>query len=213
MARPQVDWSLYLVLDPDLCGGADGMVETTRQAIAAGVTVVQLRAPEWKKRALVDVGHRLMDVTRGKIPLIVNDHIDVAMAIGAQGVHVGQKDMDVRDVRRIMGDDVLVGLSISDESEWAATPWDLVDVVGVGPIYPTKTKKDAAPVVGLRRLEKWLACRPKPVVAIGGVGVRQTKTLARMGVDGVAVVSAVCGKPNPQRATEAWAKAWYRNRE
>lgn len=212
MARPSVDWSLYLVLDPDLCGGADGMVETTRLAMRAGITVVQLRAPDWKKRALVDVGHRLMAITQGKIPLIVNDHIDVAMAIGAQGVHVGQKDMDVRDVRRLMGEDALVGLSISNQEEWDATPWDLVDVVGVGPIYPTKTKKDAAPVVGLEKLTQWLENRPKAVVAIGGVGLRQTRRLARLGVDGVAVVSAVCGQKDPKQATQLWKKAWRRNR-
>ena len=104
-----LDLTLYLVLDPDLCGGADGMIETTLAAHHGGVPVVQLRAPNWKKRAIAECARELLRVMPASVPLIINDHADVARAVGAAGVHVGQKDLSPEDCRRIVGPDAIVG--------------------------------------------------------------------------------------------------------
>ena len=144
MRRP-VDLSVYLVLDPDLCHGAEGMIETACAAVENGATCVQLRAPHWKKRALVECGRALMKELEGSgVPLIVNDHADVCVAIGADGLHVGQNDLSPADARMIIGKDKILGLSVSNEKELAAVDTRLVDHLGIGPVFLTQTKTDTA---------------------------------------------------------------------
>ena len=210
-----LDLSLYLVLDPDLCGGAEGMVATTLAAIQGGVTVVQLRAPNWKKRAVAECARELLRLMPASVPLIINDHADVARAVGAAGVHVGQKDLSPEDCRLIVGPDAIVGLSISNDDELSRLIVDersrpavddvsrfspAVDYIGIGPVFPTGTKKDAAPVVGLDGLRSLLQHAPVPAVAIGGIHEGNARSVYETGVSGIAVVSAVCGKSDPEAA-------------
>lgn len=116
--RTSPDLTLYLVLDPVLCGGSDGMVQTARQAAQAGVTCVQLRAPNWSTQALVDCGLKLKRVLSPYgVPLIVNNDVKAAEIIGASGVHVGQSDMNPRKARALLGKDVVIGLSITRYEE------------------------------------------------------------------------------------------------
>ena len=148
--RPAIDLSVYLVLDPDLCGGAQGMIETTRAAVHNGATCVQLRAPHWKKRALVECGRELKKVLQGTgVPLIINDHADVCLAVDAEGLHVGQDDLSVQDARAIIGSDRFLGLSVSDVEELAAVDTSFVDHLGIGPIFSTSTKTDAGAALGI----------------------------------------------------------------
>lgn len=219
-----LDLSLYLVLDPDLCGGAEGMVATTLGAIRGGVTVVQLRAPNWKKRAVAECARELLRLMPASVPLIINDHADVARAVGAAGVHVGQKDLSPEDCRLIVGPDAIVGLSISNDDELSRLIVDersriapnddmsrptvddvsrfspAVDYIGIGPVFPTGTKKDAAPVVGLDGLRRLLKTTPVPAVAIGGIGEVNARSVYETGISGIAVVSAICGKNDPEAA-------------
>lgn len=193
---------LYLVLDPDLCGGFEGMVETVKDAAEAGATVVQLRAPDWKKRRLAACGREILKVLRPLgIPLIVNDHIDVAVAIGADGVHVGQDDLSPEDCRRQMPEGMILGLSVSNLDEARAVDPALVDYVGIGPVHNTSTKPDAAPALGIDGLHAVVDATPCPSVAIGGVKTRDIPAVMATGTDGIAVVSAICGQPDPARAT------------
>ena len=218
------DLSLYLVLDPDLCGGAEGMVNTTLAAIQGGVTVVQLRAPNWKKPAVAECARELLRLMPASVPLIINDHADVARAVGAAGVHVGQKDLSPEDCRLIVGPDAIVGLSIANDDELScliidersrfspdddvSRPADdehsrlprAVDYIGIGPVFPTGTKKDAAPVVGLDGLRRLLRNAPVPAVAIGGISEVNARSVYETGVHGIAVVSAICGKNDPETA-------------
>lgn len=203
----KLDLSLYLVLDPDLCGGAEGMVRTTLAAIEGGVTVVQLRAPDWKKRAVAECARELLRLMPASVPLIINDHADVARAVGAAGVHVGQKDLSPEDCRLIVGPDAVVGLSIANDDELSrlirdehSRPSRAVDYIGIGPVFPTGTKKDAAPVVGLEGLQALLRTAPVPAVAIGGISEVNARSVFETGVSGIAVVSAVCGKSDPEAA-------------
>lgn len=219
-----LDLSLYLVLDPDLCGGAEGMVATTLAAIRGGVTVVQLRAPHWKKRAVAECARELLRLMPASVPLIINDHADVARAVGAAGVHVGQKDLSPEDCRLVVGPDAIVGLSISNDDELSRLIVDersriapddelsrpavddvsrfspAVDYIGIGPVFPTGTKKDAAPVVGLEGLRRLLATALVPAVAIGGISKVNARSVYETGVSGIAVVSAICGKNDPEAA-------------
>lgn len=206
--RPIVDLSVYLVLDPDLCGGAQGMIDTTRAAVQNGATCVQLRAPHWKKRALVECGRELKKVLWGTgVPLIINDHADVCLAVDAEGLHVGQNDLLPEDARAIIGPDKVLGLSVSDAKELVAVDSSLVDHLGIGPIFDTSTKTDASAELGIEGFAELAAHKPCPVVAIGSVKVPIVEDLIRAGADGVAVVSAICGQFDPGSATKELAKA------
>ena len=202
-AMKPLDLLLYLVLDPDLCGGAEGMVRTARLAAENGATVVQLRAPNWKKRQWLATARELKSVLKPfGVPLIINDHIDIALAVDADGVHVGQDDMPVADVRRLIGPDKWLGLSVTNAVQMAEVPYELVDYLGIGPVYPTGTKSDAAPVVGVSAFAELVAESRLPVVGIGGIQVGNFLPLVQAGAKGVAVVSAICGQEDPVRATK-----------
>lgn len=213
--RPALDLRLYLVLDPELCGGAAGMVDTARAAVAGGATVVQLRAPQWKKRQWAEAGRALKAALDPLgVPLIVNDHVDVALAIDAAGVHVGQDDLHPQATRDLIGPARWLGLSISNAQQLAVVSADAtlragLDYLGVGPVFATGTKRDAAPVIGLESFEALMRAKPLPVVAIGGISAGRIAPLVAAGADGVAVVSAICGQPDPQAATRALrAEGW-----
>ena len=214
-SRAALDLSLYLVLDPGLCRGAQGMVETAVAAAEAGATVVQLRAPQWKKRQWVEAGQALKrELDPLGVPLIINDHVDVALIVDAAGVHVGQQDLAVRDARRLLGPHKWLGLSVSNAAQMRALTPALcaeLDYLGVGPVFATGTKLDASPVIGLATLAELLRAKPLPVVAIGGIGAGRVASVLAAGADGVAVVSAICGQPEPGAATrQLRAEGWGR---
>ena len=198
-----LDLLLYLVLDPDLCGGPEGMVRTARLAAESGATVVQLRAPSWKKRQWLETARELKSVLQPLgVPLIINDHIDIALAVDADGVHVGQDDLPVAEVRRLIGPDKWLGLSVTNAEQLAEVPYGSVDYLGIGPVYPTGTKSDAAPVVGVTAFAELVAASRLPVVAIGGIQAGNCQPPMQAGAKGVAVVSAICGQADPARATK-----------
>lgn len=198
--------SLYLVLDPDLCGGEQGMVDAAVAAVAGGVTMVQLRAPKWKKRQWVSAAQALKAVL-GPVPLIINDHIDVALLVDAAGVHVGQQDISAEMARRLIGPDKILGLSVSNSAQLAAVP-EGVDYIGVGPVFATGTKLDASPVIGLEEFSRLMQDKTLPAVAIGGIGAGRIAALRAAGADGVAVVSAICGQSEPEQAARALYQEW-----
>lgn len=203
------DLTLYLVLDPVLCGGSDGMVQTARQTAQAGVTCVQLRAPNWSTQALVDCGLKLKRVLSPYgVPLIVNNDVKAAEIIGASGVHVGQSDMNPRKARALLGKDAVIGLSITRYEEIGTLDPTVVDYAGVGPVYATSTKKDAAPAMGPDVLRRIIENLSVPVVAIGGIGVAQAPEMRCAGARGIAVVSAICGQRDIALATRTLKSAF-----
>lgn len=195
-----VDLTLYLVLDPDLCGGPEGMLRTAQLAAENGATVIQLRAPNWKKRQWLVTARELKGVLAPLgVPLIINDHVDVALAVDADGVHVGQGDLPATEVRRQIGPHKILGVSVNNPDQLAAVP-EGVDYLGIGPAYPTGTKADAAEVVGTERFAALVAASRWPVVGIGGIHAGNCAPLIAAGAHGVAVVSAICGQIDPARA-------------
>lgn len=202
--KKHLDLSLYLVLDPGLCGGIDGMIKTTQQAIEHGVTVVQLRSGnEWKKRQWYDAAVALKQVLQPfPIPLIINDHLDIALAIDADGLHLGQNDLPVAIARQLLGKHKWLGLSVSNQYQLIHTPVNIIDYIGIGPVFPTQSKPDAAPACGLTELQQLVAMKSCPAVAIGGITSDNVIDIIATGIEGIAVVSAICGKPDPGIATQ-----------
>lgn len=163
--RQPIDLSVYLVLDPDLCGGAQGMIDTTRAAVQNGATCVQLRAPLWKKRALVECGRALKSALAAfHVPLIINDHADVCLAVDAEGLHVGQDDLSPSDARTIIGNEKVLGLSVSNEQELSAVDVRLVDHLGIGPISRRAPNRMRAMRLALRVSHYWPHANPVPLL-------------------------------------------------
>lgn len=202
--QKQLDLTLYLVLDPVLCGGIAGMVQTTQLAVANGVTAVQLRSEQaYDRRDWYQAALALKEVlAETTVPLLINDQVDVAMAVQADGVHVGQSDLPVDVVRKLIGTEKLIGLSVSNASQMQSVPWEQVDYLGIGPIYPTNSKSDAAPVLGVEQLQKLVQSKQCPAVAIGGINRSNITQVMQTGVDGVAVISAICAQPDVGAATQ-----------
>lgn len=205
--RPAFDLSVYLVLDPGLCGDR-GMVETARLAVAGGATMVQLRDKGAGTASLVATGRALQAALAGTgAKLIVNDDVEAALAIGADGVHVGQEDTAAQTARARIGPDRILGLTVDTPREAARAEPALVDYIGCGPVFATPTKPDHKPAVGFEGLAAQIAAGRVPAVAIGGLKAGHVAAALAAGAKGVAVVSAICGQPDPAAAARALAAA------
>lgn len=195
------DLSLYLVLDPDLCAGI-GMIETARLAVAGGATMVQLRDKHAGTIRMIETGRALKQALDGTgALLIVNDDVEAAVAIGADGLHIGQEDMDAMRARTMIGPDMILGLSVESEALAGAVDPDLVDYTGVGPVFATPTKADHKQPIGFDGLARLVKASPVPSVAIGGLKADHVAQVFAAGARGLAVVSAICGTPDPEAAT------------
>lgn len=206
MTRPGLDLSLYVVAGTALCA-SHAVAATILAAVRGGATAVQLREPLATTRQLCQLAQTVHQALADTgVPLLVNDRLDVALAVGAEGVHLGQSDLPVTQARRIGGPDLLVGLSVSNREQTAAAnalPAGTVDYLGVGPVFATPTKPLAAPALGLEPTARLLASTSLPCVAIGGIHAGNAAQVRATGVDGIAVVSAVCAAPNPEAAAAA----------
>jgi len=201
----KLDLSLYLVLDPVQCGGHARALEVTRAALDGGVTTVQLRAPEWHKRAWLELALDLLPLTRQYgVALIINDHVDVALAAGADGVHIGQNDLPPEVARKLLGARALIGLSVSNDEQvdHANTLGAMIDYVGVGPVFDTPTKPDASAACGIDGLAVLCARSVHPTVAIGGIQLHNAADVKRARPGGIAVVSAICTAVDPRLAAQ-----------
>jgi thiamine-phosphate pyrophosphorylase len=213
MTRRAVDLSLYLVTDTRLCGAA-GVAPTVAAAVRGGASAVQVRDPDAGDEEFVLLGRAVAEALRGlDIPLIVNDRVHLVAVIGADGAHIGQHDLDPRSARELLGPDAVLGLSVQTVDQVAVARYeslDLIDYLGVGPVWPQATKPDAAAPSGVDRLLDITAVSPWPCVAIGGVDADRAALARRHGAAGVAVVSAICGRPDVTAATRRIRAAWDR---
>jgi thiamine-phosphate pyrophosphorylase len=205
------DWTLYLVTDRRLAG-ARPLPDLVAAAVRGGVTAVQLREKECATREFVELARALKTLLAPLgVPLIVNDRLDVALAACADGVHVGQADMDCRDVRRLLGPSAVIGLSVETPAQAMAAPPD-VDYLGVSPVFSTPTKTDTAPEWGLAGLAALRRDSRRQLVAIGGIHPDNAARVIRSGADGIAVVSAICAAPDPEIAARALRREISRGR-
>ena len=203
-----LDLSLYLVLDPILTEKI-GMAETARLAVEGGATVVQLRAPQWKKRARYECALELKKVLEPyHIPLIIDDDVDVALACDADGVHVGQQDLPAHVAGQLLGQGKIIGLSVNNADQMKSVDPSIVNYVGVGPIFATSTKPDAQAPIGVNGLEQLMRICPVPAVAIGGIKSEHIEHIVKAGAQGVAVVSAICGQDQPKECAQNLSSLW-----
>jgi thiamine-phosphate pyrophosphorylase len=188
---------LYLVTDRRCCGER-GVIEVVRQAVSGGVSAVQFRDKELAAREFISQAQQLKDLLQeSNVPLIINDRIDVALAIGAAGVHIGQSDMPFPLARKLLGKKAIIGLSIESLAQLEeAQAWD-VSYLGVSPVFDTPTKTDVGKAWGLDGLARAKQNSRHPLVAIGGINKSNARSVLEAGADGIAVVSAICCAPNP----------------
>ena len=193
------DYSLYLVTDR-ITMGTRTLGEAVEQAAAGGCTVVQLREKEISSLDFYMLALEIKKITdRYGIPLIINDRIDIALAAGAAGVHVGQRDLPADIVRKVIGKDMLLGVSVSSEGEAINAVKAGADYLGVGAMFPTRTKPDAE-FVSMEELEKIRRAVDIPIVVIGGINRENARLFKPMGIDGLAVVSAVLAQPDIKKS-------------
>lgn len=203
------DYSLYLVTDTGLCG-ARGVAWTVGEAIAGGATMVQVRDPHASDEDFLSLAREVVRAVAGRVPVVLNDRVGLVVEAGADGAHIGQSDLPVERARRLLGAGALLGLSVTNGAELeAALPHgDSIDYIGLGPVWLQTTKPDAAPPLGLDGLAELAARCPWPSVAIGGINQSNLAAVKAAGVDGAAVVSAICGQPDPRAATQRLRQEW-----
>ena len=196
----QTDYSLYLVTDRALARGR-ATAEIVREAVAGGVTCVQLREKACGTREFLEEARQVRTVLRGSgVPLIINDRVDIALAVGADGVHLGQQDMPIADARRLGPASWIIGVSAESVADAVRAEREGADYIGVSPVFATPTKTDTATPLGLEGLRKIRAAVRTPLVAIGGINLSNAQAVRQAGADGLAVVSAIVAADSPREA-------------
>ena len=199
--KKNIGYSLYLVTDRDVVMDTD-IYTGVEDAIKGGVTVVQLREKRIGTLEFYNIAVKIKSITdKYEIPLIINDRIDIALAVDCAGVHLGQNDMPAGIARSVMGNNKIIGVSASTLEEAQKAEKDGADYVGVGAMFPTTTKEDAK-AVSIKCLKEIKEGVSIPVVAIGGINEKNVELLLPANIDGIAVVSAILGKKNAKTAAE-----------
>lgn len=199
--KNNINYKLYLVTDREILKNTDLSI-AVEEAILGGVTLVQLREKDISTNEFYKTALNIKRITdKYDIPLIINDRLDIALSIDAAGLHVGQKDLPADIVRKLLGKDKILGVSVSNIDEAKKAQEDGADYIGVGAVFPTSTKKDAD-VVSIERLKEIKESVSIPVVAIGGINENNALLLKPAKIDGIAVVSCILGKDDIKQAAE-----------
>ncbi len=194
------DLTLYLVIGPDDVPGRS-VAAVTAAAVAGGVTLVQLRDKTAPDAEMAELARSLQEILAPRsLPLIINDRIEVARDVGAAGVHLGIDDQPAVEAREALGPEAIIGVSAGTQEEADLVDPGVVDYVGTGAVYATATKADAGAAIGLDGLTALRRRLALPMVAIGGIGLSTAAAVAATGVEGIAVVSAICGAVDPEAA-------------
>ncbi len=195
-----IDLSLYLVTDKS--DDVEKFLNTIEEAIKGGVTVVQIREKTAETLDFYNLALKVKEITtKYNVPLIINDRVDVALAIDAEGVHVGQSDIPCDVTRKLIGEDKILGVSAATIDEAKKAEKDGADYIGTGAVFPTTTKDDA-PSITKQDLKDVVDSISIPVVAIGGITLENASQLNDTGIAGLSVVSAIMSAKNPKKASE-----------
>ena len=203
-----IDLRLNAIVDPERANGRS-LAELTRLVVKGGATLIQLRDKLGSTRRMIEEARAIHAVLAGTgVPLVINDRVDVALAAGADGVHVGQDDMAAADARRLLGPKAIIGLSIKSVALANAAPLETIDYAGIGGVYATASKDNPDPPIGvggLRAIVAALRARKKdfPACGIAGIDASNAAGVIEAGADGVAVISALSMQADPQTAARA----------
>ncbi len=193
---------LHLVTDRSLSRGRS-LVEVVREAVSGGVTCVQLREKDCSTREFLQEALALKELLQSlMVPLIINDRVDIALAVGADGVHLGQSDMPISHARRLLGPNCLIGISAESVDHAVEAEQQGADYIGISPVFSTPTKTDTAPALGLEGIRRIRQQVRIPLVGIGGINLTNARQVLASGADGVAVVSAIMAAASPRLAAE-----------
>ena len=205
----KIDYSIYLVTDRDLMS-TETLEEAVELAIKGGATLIQLREKECSSLDFYKTAVSVKAVTdKYNVPLLINDRLDIAQAVNCDGIHIGQSDMPCRIAREILGNDKIIGVSAGCLEEALKAQEDGADYLGVGAVYATGTKKDATAVTK-EELMKIREAVHIPIVAIGGINKDRIKDFKGIGIDGLAIVSAIIAKKDIKKATEEIKEEFHR---
>lgn len=204
--KSKIDYSLYIVTDRAILNGRD-LCHAVEEAISGGATLVQLREKDVSSLEFYNIALDVKKVTdKYNIPLIINDRLDVALAVDAAGVHLGQSDFPCKVARKLIGEDKILGISAATLEDALKAEEDGADYVGVGAIFPTGTKLDADSV-NIETLKNIKKSVHIPVVAIGGINENNFMLLKDTGIDGLAIISAILGKKDIIKAASVFVNA------
>lgn len=201
----RVDLRLYALVDPEHAAGRP-LPDLARQVAEGGATLVQLRDKQSSTRAMINEARAIKAaLAPTRVPFIINDRVDVVLAAGADGVHVGQDDMDVRDARRLLGSDAIIGLSVKTVAQAQAAPLEHLSYVAIGGVFATSSKDNPDPPIGVDGLKSIAAAvRARapgfPIGAIAGIDESNAADVIAAGADGIAVISALSFAPDPAQA-------------
>ncbi len=206
-----VDYTLYLVTDRDILKGRD-LLAGVEQAIKGGVTLVQLREKNVSSLDFYNIAVKMKDLTKHYgVPFIINDRLDIALAVDADGLHVGQEDLPVEIARAILGPNKILGYSVSTVKEAVFGQQAGADYLGAGPVYPTGSKLDAVSPIGIERLAEIKQSVTIPVVGIGGISSSNIKEVKASGIDGISLISAILGSEDIEVTSKSLRRLWRTN--
>lgn len=208
MKKEDIDYSVYLVTDRRNKTDEE-FLNIIEEAIKGGTTIVQLREKTASTKEFYDLALKVKEITsRYGIPLLINDRIDIALAVDSEGVHIGQDDMPADIAREIIGEDKILGVSASTVEEAKKAEIDSADYIGSGAVFPTATKDDADSV-SEEELKEIVDSIDIPVVAIGGITIENAHTLKASGIAGFSVVSAIMSAEDPKEASEKLKEIYF----
>ncbi len=200
--KMNIDYSLYLVTDRHAVRNSD-FITAIQNALIGGCTMVQLREKDTSGYDFYTLAVQVKKLTdHYHVPLIINDRIDIALAVNAAGVHIGQHDMPAIIARKLLGKDKLLGVSVTSVKQAQAAMADGADYIGVGAMFPTNTKKDAC-IVTMAELRKIRAVIPLPIVIIGGIDIDTIPFFQDIGINGLALISAILSQPDIRQSAAA----------
>ena len=196
-----INYKLYLITDRSFLNGRS-LKDCVEAAIKGGVTLVQVREKDASTREFYKIAKEVKEITsKYNIPLLINDRIDIALAIDAEGVHLGQSDMPIKLARKILGEDKIIGISANTLEEALEAQKAGADYLGIGPVFYTGTKKDIDEPIGIHGLKEITENIRIPSVAIGGINKENAKSVLETGVNGISVISAILRSENIEKAS------------
>lgn len=207
MNKNQIDYSIYLCTDRDLMSSAT-IEESVELALKGGATVVQIREKDCTTKDFFELAKRVKSLTdKFGVPLIINDRVDIAMAVGASGVHVGQSDMPCDEVKKLVGKDMIVGVSAGNVEQARKAVEQGADYLGVGAMFSTSTKTDAK-ITSFDELKEIRKKVDVPIVVIGGINHKTAPQFKAFGIDGLALVSAIVSADDVEKSTKELMEIW-----
>ncbi|AOY77453.1 thiamine phosphate synthase [Clostridium formicaceticum] len=205
-----IDYSLYLITDRYLVGNKN-FFDAVAKALKGGVTLLQVREKNVSSREFYAISSKLKEITRQfDVPLIINDRLDIALAVDADGLHIGEDDLPIEIARKLLGNNKILGYSASTVEEARYAEKMGANYLGTGAVFPTDSKKDAGAAIGLDKLREVVESVNIPVVGIGGISPQNIDAVKSAGANGIALISAILSQEDTYKAAKELLTRWKR---